>query len=183
MKSVALLITLLLSSVSQAGTATLNWVAPTQNTDGSSLTNLASYKVYSATSSAACGTGTATTVVAPASTYTVQNLTVGTWYFCLKAVNSNGTESALSAIASKAIPDVTPNPPTGLTVTATTAYYIIQQDNKLVALPIGTIAAGESCNPDYGAIVAGVTYYGVDSKKVTWYGKTKSLATFAACGA
>jgi hypothetical protein len=83
------------------GTATLSWTPPTQNTDGSALTNLNGYKVYWGTSqgnyanSASVGMGIAN--------YVVEQLTPGTWYFTVTAINSQGVESAYSNVASKTI--------------------------------------------------------------------------------
>jgi hypothetical protein len=84
------------------GSATLNWTAPTQNSDGSALSDLAGYRVYMGTS--------ATTLVQVASitnpatgSYAVTGLTAGIWYFSVSAVNSAGAESAQTAVASKTI--------------------------------------------------------------------------------
>jgi hypothetical protein len=35
--------------------------------------------------------------------YVVENLSSGTWYFGIRAFNARGTESAMSAVASKTI--------------------------------------------------------------------------------
>ena len=84
------------------GTATVEWVAPTQNTDGSTLTNLAGYVVWYGT-----GSNSLTQTVAitdPAATsYTVQSLGQGTWYFAVTATSSDGTQSGLSTVVSKTI--------------------------------------------------------------------------------
>jgi hypothetical protein len=84
------------------GSATLNWTAPTQNSDGSALTDLAGYRIYVGTS--------ATTLVQVASitnattgSFDVTGLTAGTWYFSVSAVNTVGGESAQTAVASKTI--------------------------------------------------------------------------------
>lgn len=85
------------------GSATLSWTPPTQNTDGSSLTNLAGYRiVYGRTSSSL----DQTVQVANAGTasYTITGLTSGTWYFRVKAYNSSGGESDVSNSGSKTIP-------------------------------------------------------------------------------
>jgi hypothetical protein len=81
--------------------AMLTWTAPTQNVDGSALTNLAGYKVYwgqtprSYTASAnVSGAGT--------TSYTA-SLTPGTWYFAVSALDSNGAESAKTNEVSKTV--------------------------------------------------------------------------------
>jgi hypothetical protein len=85
------------------GSATLSWTPPTQNTDGSSLTNLAGYKIYWGTSQ-----GTYPNSVAlnnpGLSTYVVENLAAGTYFFVATAVNADGVESSFSSAASKTIP-------------------------------------------------------------------------------
>jgi Putative Ig domain len=84
------------------GSATLSWAAPTTNTDGSALTDLAGFKVYWGTASGNYtnsvtlnGTGTLT--------YVVTNLTPATWYFSATAFNSKNVESTFSGEASKVI--------------------------------------------------------------------------------
>ncbi len=86
-----------------SGTASLGWSPPTQNTDGSALTDLAGYRLYFGSSPASLTqvmaiSGAATT------THVVTNLSAGTWYFALTARTSAGVESAMSTIVSKAIP-------------------------------------------------------------------------------
>jgi hypothetical protein len=85
------------------GSATLSWTPPTQNTDGSALTDLAGYRiVYGRTATAL----DQTVQVANAGTarYTITGLTSGTWYFRVKAYNSAGAESDVSNAGSKTIP-------------------------------------------------------------------------------
>jgi len=83
------------------GSATLSWNAPTQNTDGSALTDLSGYKIYwgttqsNLTNSATVGVGI--------QTYMVTNLTSATWYFATTALNSTGAESSRSNLASKVL--------------------------------------------------------------------------------
>lgn len=79
---------------------TVSWTPPTKNTDGSSLTNLAGYRLLYGTSSA-----NLTVIIdipnASISSYIVENLTPGTWYFAVKAYNAAGYESVNSNVASK----------------------------------------------------------------------------------
>jgi Putative Ig domain len=84
------------------GTATVSWVAPTQNSDGSALTNLAGYQIDYGTSATALSN---TVKVANPSTasYTVSNLTSGTWYFAVQAYTNSGTQSGMSTVATKTI--------------------------------------------------------------------------------
>ena len=84
------------------GTATLSWTPPTQNTDGSSLTNLAGYKVYWGTSAGNYTNSTSITTPGVTS-YMVEQLTPATWYFVTTALNAQGVESTFSNVASKTI--------------------------------------------------------------------------------
>ena len=85
-----------------SGTAMLNWVPPTQNSDGSALTDLAGYMVLYGTS--ADDLQQTVSITNPSlSSYVVENLTSGTWYFAVVAVNSAGASSQLSNVASKTI--------------------------------------------------------------------------------
>ena len=84
------------------GSATISWTPPTQNTDGSSLTNLAGYRLYYGTNSASL-TQTVQIANAGASSFVVDNLSPATWYFAVKAYNTSGAESDFSALASKTI--------------------------------------------------------------------------------
>jgi Putative Ig domain len=84
------------------GTATLHWTAPTQNTNGSTLTTLSGYVIsYGLAANALSQTVSIST---PATTsYTISNLGSGTWYFAVSATASDGTSSALSQVVSKTI--------------------------------------------------------------------------------
>jgi len=85
-----------------SGTATLSWLAPTTDTDGAPLTDLAGYRIYYGTSAGALSDTIPLTSVG-LQTYVIPNLSPGTWYFAVKAVASTGVESALSVIVSKTI--------------------------------------------------------------------------------
>ena len=84
------------------GRATLSWTAPTQNTDGSTLSNLAGYRIRYGTNASSL---TSTIVINNVSvtTYVVEDLAPATWYFAVTAVNSGGSESSYSNVASKQI--------------------------------------------------------------------------------
>nr|WP_298718483.1 putative Ig domain-containing protein [uncultured Steroidobacter sp.] len=95
--------TITVSEVANAsGSATLSWTPPTQNSDGSALGNLAGFRVmYGRTS----GNLDQTVNVNNPSVnrYLVENLSSGTWYFAVVAVNAAGVASQLSNTASKTI--------------------------------------------------------------------------------
>jgi hypothetical protein len=85
-------------------TATVRWTAPTTNTDGSALTNLAAFHVYRRLNNPDMNGGEMTLVRDPAATsFRFTNLPAGTHYFAVEAVNANGVPSELSNVASKVI--------------------------------------------------------------------------------
>lgn len=81
---------------------TINWTPPTQNTDGTPLTNLAGYDIHYGTQP---GNYTqAVNVSNPGiATYVVDNLSPGTYYFTVTAVNTQGAESPLSSPVSTTV--------------------------------------------------------------------------------
>jgi hypothetical protein len=84
------------------GRATLSWTAPTENEDGSTLSNLAGYRIVYGTSASAL-TNTIQITNPSVTTYVVENLAPATWYFAVTAVNSTGAESNYSNVANKQI--------------------------------------------------------------------------------
>jgi hypothetical protein len=87
---------------STAGTATLSWVAPTQNIDGTPITNLAGFRIYYGTSAGALSQ-TIDVAGPAATTYALADLAPGTYYFVVTAYNTAGIQSAQSSMASKTI--------------------------------------------------------------------------------
>jgi Fibronectin type III domain len=84
------------------GSAELSWMPPTENTDGSVLTDLAGYEIqYGRTSTELSETISLTNP--SLNRYLVENLSPGTWYFALTAINSQGVHSVFSSVASKTI--------------------------------------------------------------------------------
>jgi hypothetical protein len=84
---------------SSNGSATLSWTPPTDNVDGTTITNLAGYRVYYGTS--AGDLAQMAQVANPGLTsYTVGNLSAGTWYFAVSAYTSAGLEGAKSGVVS-----------------------------------------------------------------------------------
>ena len=84
------------------GAATLDWTAPTENSDGSVLTNLAGYTVYYGTSPASL-TQTVKITNPGLTPYPMTNLPSGTWYFTITAYSADGSESARSGVVSTRI--------------------------------------------------------------------------------
>jgi len=81
---------------------TLSWSAPTENTNGSALTNLAGYIIYYGTSASAM-TQTIDINTVGMLTYVVGDLSAGNWYFQIVAVNAAGVESSPSATVNASI--------------------------------------------------------------------------------
>lgn len=95
-------------NVSSSGVATLSWTPPTENTNGTPLTNLMAYRIVYGTNASTLGDPAdvltkQVQVSAAVSSYVIESLTAATWYFAVKSVNSDGIESVLSNIASKRI--------------------------------------------------------------------------------
>jgi hypothetical protein len=84
------------------GSVTLDWVAPTQNSNGTVLSDLAGYRIAYGTAPTAL-TQTVQLGNPGITTYVVENLPTGTWYFAVKAYNSAGVESQQSAPVSSVV--------------------------------------------------------------------------------
>ena len=85
-----------------AGSITLSWQPPTQNEDGSTLNNLAGYKIYYGTEPG--NYSQAIQVNNPGlASYVVENLVPDTYYIVSTAFNSNGVESGFSNEAVKQV--------------------------------------------------------------------------------
>jgi Fibronectin type III domain len=84
------------------GTATLDWTPPTQNSDGSTLSNLAGYTVYYGTSPDQL-TQSVKLTNPGLTAYTVSNLSPGKWYFSVTSYSSTGVESIRSGVVSTTI--------------------------------------------------------------------------------
>jgi hypothetical protein len=84
------------------GSVSLAWSAPTENTDGTPLTDLAGYHIYYGTAEGAW-TSTITVLDASETSYVVNGLAPGTYYFTVVAFNSEGNDSPESNVGSKTI--------------------------------------------------------------------------------
>jgi hypothetical protein len=80
---------------SKSSTVTLSWQAPTENSDGSALMDLKGYKVHYGSESRSYS-DTIQVTNPGLTTYVVQNLPAGTYYFAVTAYNTSGRESSLS---------------------------------------------------------------------------------------
>jgi len=84
------------------GTVTLSWVAPTQNSDGSPLMDLAGYKIYYRKNSGSYNQ--AVQLDNPSiTTYIVDELSPATYYFAATAYSATGVESSFSTEVARTI--------------------------------------------------------------------------------
>jgi hypothetical protein len=170
--------------------ATVNWVAPTRNTDGTTLSDLASFKVIYGRSASDLSSTKA--VSDPRATSTVlSGLTAGTWYFAVRAVNSAGRESAPSNTATKTITAATaaktvsititpaPSPTPALRTVRTSVYDVIWVDNvRTRGRVIGTIALGKPCEAAYRV---GTNYYRVSRTDARLTMEPRGASIIARC--
>jgi hypothetical protein len=84
------------------GSLTVDWSAPSQNTNGTPLMNLAGYYIYYGTSANAL-TQNVQISNPGVTTYTITNLAPGTWYVGILDYTSAGVRSGLSNIGSATI--------------------------------------------------------------------------------
>ena len=84
------------------GTVTLDWTAPTENTDGTILGNLAGYRVHYGTTADNL-TQSVEVANAGLTSYVVSNLSSGIWFFGVSSYSTTGVESSLSGVVSQAV--------------------------------------------------------------------------------
>lgn len=164
-----------------AGAACLSWTPPTQNTDGTPLTDLAGYRIVYGTSAT-----TLTQVVQVANAgitaYNLTGLTPATYFFAVRAYTPTA-ESANSNVVSKTITNtpmpVIPTPPGTLTIAQgqTEVYQVLGTDQGFQFLPVGTVPATTQCIAAHQ--VNG--RYRVPNAAVTWYGNVRPKVVVAQC--
>jgi hypothetical protein len=91
-----------LNAAAATASVTLSWTAPTDNTNGTALTNLAGFDIYYGTAANALTQKISIGSVGVLN-YVISDLTAGTWYFEVIAVNSAGTQSGPSSTVSATI--------------------------------------------------------------------------------
>lgn len=182
MRALIALLALALGAPAIAGELDVTWTHPTQYTDGSAIpantltaTDVA-YGLCNAAKTGFAGTPTIVSVPYPTATKTVTGLGNGTW--CVQARSVAGTSlSDWTGFAWKDIVLV-PKPPTGLVVTARTAYTVVKQRDRFVMLPVGTVPADTAC--DSTQSVNG--YFVVPRAAVAWSGSVRPDVVVAQCG-
>jgi hypothetical protein len=89
-------------STSSTASAVIEWVPPTENTNGSPLTDLAGVRIYYGTSAASLSHMVQISSKTETS-YTIGNLTAGTWYFGGVSYTTTGAQSAMSRVVSMSV--------------------------------------------------------------------------------
>jgi hypothetical protein len=87
---------------SSNGSATVSWIPPTTNTNGTPLINLAGYRIYYGTDSSSLKQSVQ--IANPGITrLAIDNLSPARWYFTIVSYNKENIESPLSKAVSKKI--------------------------------------------------------------------------------
>lgn len=85
-------------TVLPGGSVILSWQAPTTNTDGSALADIAGYTIHYGTIASLLTQSV--NVDNPTTSYSIENLSAGVWYFAISAYTSAGVDGALSDVVS-----------------------------------------------------------------------------------
>ena len=147
-----------------AAVITLTWVAPTENIDGTELTDLDGYVIYWGASSR--DYSGSHTINDETLTEHTMCLAAGTYYFAMTAFDADGNESAYSNEVLKTEDGIcvtAPLPPVILQQEET-VFHVIKQPDRFVLLPIGTVPAGTVCDPNQSVNGHGV----VPADAVIW---------------
>lgn len=89
-------------------TATLSWDAPTANTNGTPLTDLSGYRIYYGTTPEDLSQSVKIDSIG-LQTYVIDDLEPGTWYFAVRALAGDGSESPMSDVVVKTIGQESPS--------------------------------------------------------------------------
>lgn len=166
-----------------AGTATVTWANPSSYLDGSLLSaaDITQTRLeYGSCSGTAFGIKAGEVIISgAATTATIPSLVAGT--YCFRAyTTAKGVESAPSNVASKAVPQAAPNPPT-LTTVATVAYSVTVDWPNLALVryqQVGTVALGTAC----AGAATDDGYNLIPRTAVKWTGTNKPQYIVALCG-
>ncbi len=155
---------LLVTASSHAGVINASWTAPTTNTGGSSLKDIALYRVYYSTSALPCPgrsfvqIAASTSIRSPNQTVSFQltGLTTGATYsVSVTAVHRDGKESACSAIASAvAQPDIAVTPTGPVSFGTVTIENSASQTFTIQSTRTGTVTGTASVHAPF-SIVSG----------------------------
>jgi len=114
-------------------TVDLSWTVPTLNSDGSPLTDLMGYRLYSGpTADGPWGNPIDIGIPTTAYTWTAPEGTDGVIYFTLTAYDDAGNESERSNVVSDDVDNVAPGIPPGLKV-----FRLAPGEGVVIVLPGG----------------------------------------------
>lgn len=161
------------SATALAGSVNLTVSPPEENTDGSSLTDLAGFNWYVGCDSQGSYDRYETSVEP---SYQFDDLPdTGTCWFVATAFNADGIESGFSNEASKYLGP--PNPPTDLRVSDPIAYGVLMSDDAIVLIAVGTVPTDTPCNGEMS--VNG--HYQVPRDLLVAAGSVEPRVVFALC--
>jgi hypothetical protein len=171
----------------QTCSATLTWQPPTENTDGTPLTDLAGFRVYWGLAVDDLS-NSVTLENASLTSYIVDDLGAAQWFFAVTAHKAQGLESMLSNLATKTtvgcIALADPRPPGAVTVQPDgpfTVYDFVPQTNRAVMLPVGTVPAGTICIATQAIVASGDLFFAVPRELVAWAGNVEPAVVYARC--
>jgi hypothetical protein len=171
-----------------SGSTTLRWTPPTKNSNGSTLTDLAGYKVVYGRS--ATSLTQSKSVTDPRATSTsIGSLAAGAWYFAVRSVNSKKVESKNSTVATKTITGASAAKSLSITITpALPAYYststrvydvLFVNGGRVLGVEVGRVALGVKCNTKYPVPTG---YYPVPRESVAFFRTARSTTVVTRCG-
>ena len=192
---IAMLLTLvasgcLFASPALATIVNTTWTNPTTRTNGDALpaSELRGTRVERGTCDGALF-GTVQSEGIASAGATALTFDLGPGLYCFRAFaravdRANPTaffESFASNVASRALADAPPNPPTGLTTTVTVAFDMTGK-HKL-GREVGIVALGTPCNGNIALVKGDKVYYGLKASDVDFIRKPRSTVILAECGA
>lgn len=175
--SAAIVLCLGASTTAAAGSATLTWTAPTENENGTALTDLSGFRVLYGLSPSAL-TQSAELTNPGLRSYVVEGLPAGKWYFAMTALAGSGPTARESQQTNVVNKDVTddPPPPDELRTSAPDVYSLLKQTDAIVFVKVGTVPLGTLCADQRAG-----DYFVVPRAAVTFDGLTRPIVVFAAC--
>lgn len=130
---------------------TVCWQPPTENVDGSPVSELTSYSIFWTDTSGVYSSEEnihdigASTAADQGNCETVNNVTAANYYVVMTVTDAEGDESGMSNEVTIATQTDEPAPPI-LTQEELVVYTVVKQPNRFVLLPIGTVPPGVSCD-------------------------------------
>lgn len=152
-----------ISTCAKAGEATMTWTPPTQNCDGTPLTDLAGYRIYWGRDGYVATSST--------TSYQFTKLTPGEWWFSIASYTASGKESQF--VSTKKVITAADFKTVG-----TAVYTFVKQDDRIMVLPVGTIPTGVVCDATQSVNGKHV----VPRSEVTWSGSVRPLVVVGDCG-